>query len=360
MKFRQRRTNGFTLVELLVVVAIIAILMSLLLPAVSKAQRASRSVACMANLRSIGQALTFYVNESKGWIPGSAHTTSRHFYTATTFSTPLQVTAGNVPPGPISTTDWIAPLARILKISLPETGEVEPRYDAYRKIGLFLCPGGMDVMSSPFPATTPIDPGQQLGYATAFGFMVNRGTTPAFPSPGVTDQTRVSTGGGWPQYPADYSPRVTKVGNPSEKIFAADAGKFMNGGPGLTFNLSFAPTPNSPGRNSGPYSDWGAWTNATSAYDRSAVNGGNMMDGRVFSFRHGDTRPGMRYGSYRLNAVFYDGHAENLNEVEATHPRLWLPRGTVIPATPDVAGKPGKLPDDIRAMHKITLPLLIP
>jgi prepilin-type N-terminal cleavage/methylation domain-containing protein/prepilin-type processing-associated H-X9-DG protein len=66
-----RTERAFTLTELLVVIGLIAVLISLLLPAMSKARSAANGTACLANLRQMGTGWTIYLSENHGRLPAS-------------------------------------------------------------------------------------------------------------------------------------------------------------------------------------------------------------------------------------------------------------------------------------------------
>ena len=68
MWFR-KKLHSFTLIELLIVVAIIAILAAMLLPALNQARERGRAIKCMANARQLGQGLALYADANDGYFP---------------------------------------------------------------------------------------------------------------------------------------------------------------------------------------------------------------------------------------------------------------------------------------------------
>jgi type II secretory pathway pseudopilin PulG len=79
---RQAALPAFTLVELLVVIGIIALLISILLPALNQARQAARDLKCIAHLRHWGNAQLMYAMSSNQWavparyrdVPGGPYT----------------------------------------------------------------------------------------------------------------------------------------------------------------------------------------------------------------------------------------------------------------------------------------------
>ena len=86
-----RRTKAFTLIELLVVVAIIALLISILLPSLQRARELSKRTVCAANVRGIGQACKIYANDYEESWPIINHQPNCNYNTAVGLGTPARV-----------------------------------------------------------------------------------------------------------------------------------------------------------------------------------------------------------------------------------------------------------------------------
>jgi len=66
----------FTLIELLIVIAIIAILASMLLPALNQARERGKCVSCVGNLKSLGMTVSMYAADSRGFLPACSPTST--------------------------------------------------------------------------------------------------------------------------------------------------------------------------------------------------------------------------------------------------------------------------------------------
>src|SRR5262245_61875370 len=131
MKTRRNR-SAFTLVELLVVIGIIAVLIGILLPALGRARAQARSVACQANLRSIGQALAIYVANNKQMLPPGEWDGQARDATGT-------VVPGSPPADPVR---WVSLLQATLSSKYGSTWNTSASSgaDTSRLSQMFFCP----------------------------------------------------------------------------------------------------------------------------------------------------------------------------------------------------------------------------
>jgi len=339
----KKKQYGFTLIELLVVICVIAILVSLLLPSLSRVRAAGYNLKCMANLRTMGQAMTIYAAENKGWIPGSGATSGRHIWkqSGSNCSLVSGYSIDNIPRvnEPL---DWAGPLSRVMrKTDAALTGtDGKARFRAYLRIPEFRCPSYAGVVMTPSATTGGLmTEGAQpaIGYNTANGFLNLPNTAYPYGSSSGFPCNVVAPGNPYWVLPNNYVPKITMVGATSQKIFAADGARRVRTFSAASFVVEYtlSSDPSVVNTNESMFSDYGPFQCNTRSYSRSAVpgNGGiaasSTYDPRMLSFRHGTLAAKSKGGQFRMNVVFYDGHVENLDDITAANPNLWLPTGTV-------------------------------
>lgn len=343
---------GFTLVELLVVIGIIALLVSLLLPALGKAQQAARTVQCAANFRSITQGMQLYAAQYKGAIPGSPWTSAAHVRRSSDNAAYNVVgvtknASDNNMPGLMYQWDWMAPIAKVMGIRFNEgsrEGDRRERFNALNNNPLFRCIEN-EFISTSFPNNytgldgKPWTTIRSVSYNTIIDFMLVNNRYGGF----TTDQF----GGaqvGWfvtrPEWnvPIGYTPRLTKIGNPSRKAFLIEGARFVDS---TTQNFTYTVT-------SDQIQMGGAFATqrpyVASNFNRSHVLGdyyrdrtiartaANANSGRflLFSYRHGTKSPNAPRDAYRTSIAFFDGHVETLTLTQSMNPEFYSPKGTSV------------------------------
>jgi prepilin-type N-terminal cleavage/methylation domain-containing protein/prepilin-type processing-associated H-X9-DG protein len=154
---RTSRPRGFTLVELLVVIGIIAVLVGILLPTLGSARESARKVTCGSNLRQVALAVTMYVNDNKGYLPVCYRDFSGVYRVDINYGPNAGLVDAKAPPNSM----------RLLV--QPPLGQAPSRY--LQTPDIFFCPS--DFVRAPFRSTITLPSGAKV---RGWGYFDNGGS----------------------------------------------------------------------------------------------------------------------------------------------------------------------------------------
>ncbi len=314
-----RRTRGFTLIEIIVVVGIISTLMGLTLPAIAGARSAARRVACAATQARLHKATMAYALNDDGWLPGINRTGRKY---RLTIQAAQELEGTTTPSSPTTTFDWISPsIGDDAKFSSNRAMRTK---QIFEELG---CPesqrlndqtyGYSNDLVDDFQPLIENDGIRQMSYLSPATFHL------AGPGFSPTKYKRFGwTGPAIP--PKRYLPKLEKIGRqPATKIFLADGTRYLTAGGILDFDVSANPK------------HYGSFTSSTPIYRGSTAYGsGPSAPGFDITHSGQSVSAERKRLSYRhsggLNIMYFDGHGGTLTEEESkTDAAPWYPSGSV-------------------------------
>jgi prepilin-type N-terminal cleavage/methylation domain-containing protein/prepilin-type processing-associated H-X9-DG protein len=306
---RMRKSRAFTLVELLVVIGIIALLISILLPALSKARKSANTARCLSNLRQVATGFQFYMGDYKGALPPTKQQLDDNGG-----PTSAAFTAASPAKPDVYWQQQIGQyVAKAKQIDKTDFGDAQNtvlwgcnEWEGRRSTSASGSVGGVSIFDN------------------GYGMNANVGATVDFPA----------LGSSWPHTSAlmrapsqGFVGRHYKIGqinNHAERIMVADGhlwvlyNRTINSG-GIAAHPGGYINPNT-NESGGVYALW------------TAIGGITDMD----LYRHSAKRPtrivvknGFNFwdktdGTVACNAAFYDGHAETITSLDQAYRSIWM------------------------------------
>ena len=346
MTTMQRTRKGVTILEALMAMTILAAAMSIMVPSLLGARRASERVACMNALAEIAKGAVIYSKNFDDWIIGSPAGSGAY----------LQGQSQAWGPA-IQTWDFMGPMEALwdMGITQPSKGDtrgVALRFNSLRSSGAFLCPGNEFLAPSYSGGTIDAGVGPMVSYNTQRLQL----SVASEISPG----TRVWAGGsgigtGY-LAPSGWKPMLGRIGSAAKKIFCGDGARYSSCSAAPDYDLTTSPMTGYD-CDGGSLSAWSRSWDRCRAPGNSAAPGGlipTAIDPRCYAYRHSQGEPpaGAPANAFKANFAFYDGHVETQGDLESSNPHQWLPSGSVVEDAaseiwPDTAAFYGAGPIDI-------------